>query len=160
VMVLKFDNIVLFVVFSVFLSACTASQLKSKNKTTDCKVVPTRLLVSSGVTFSCSSVKISDINSARLSRYVKMAMKAMITYKISKLPLNCFAFEEDEKIVTGKEFVRVREIHNKQCGGDPRTAPRLLTFEIDIKSLKIKSDQFSTSGKMYKLQKNMSCCRY
>ena len=37
-------------------------------------------------------------------------------------------------------MVDVREKHNEQCGGDPTTAPRLFSYEIDRRSGKMKTD--------------------
>ena len=44
-----------------------------------------------------------------------------------------------EKTRTGHR-VDVREKHDAQCGGDPATAPRLFSYEIDRRSGKMKTD--------------------
>lgn len=50
-----------------------------------------------------------------------------------------------EKTRTGYR-VDVREKHDAQCGGDPATAPRLFSYEIDRRSGKMKTDAAAPNG--------------
>lgn len=98
-------------------------------------------------------------NSAELTQDTKWVAKAKVLttqYKLISIPINCLAFEEDD-VANGKKSIDVREIHNEKCGGDPGTAPRVFSFEIDMASGEYKTDRFSiVSGGGYESMDNLS----
>ncbi|WP_439291473.1 hypothetical protein [Lonepinella koalarum] len=49
---------------------------------------------------------------------------------LTRLPFHCVLFVEAKEI-DNAFIVDVRENHNAQCGGDPETAPRLFSVEIN-----------------------------
>ena len=50
-----------------------------------------------------------------------------------------------EKTRTGY-MVDVREKHNAQCGGNSRIAPRLFSYEVDLRNGKMKTDAAAPNG--------------
>ena len=135
--------------------------LKERNgEPQTCLAMATYLIASTGVTLSCASPTAKDIDSTSFSPHVKIAMKAYINYKLSSLAFNCITFEEDTKIVKGKKSIEIREIHNKSCGGDLRTAPRVLSLAIDVKTLKVQTDSYSIDGVYQNLRKPLNKKRH
>jgi hypothetical protein len=63
---------------------------------------------------------------------IDLAERAVQAYKLtekSKLSLECITFSYNKK--NDKQYVDVREKHSQKCGGNPQTAPRVLTITID-----------------------------
>jgi hypothetical protein len=51
--------------------------------------------------------------------------------RVTPLSLQCLSFQSDESDAKGADIeVTLREIHNKVCGGDPNTAPRVSSFTV------------------------------
>lgn len=64
---------------------------------------------------------------------------AILNYESKRTgnPKQCFAFEtlgDKASVIT----LRVREVHNQKCGGDPTTAPVTNWFKIDVGSCNLK----------------------
>ncbi|MDO4879517.1 MAG: hypothetical protein Q3966_09560 [Neisseria sp.] len=69
---------------------------------------------------------------------VSQVIKSVEKHKLTTLKTECLMFVDEE---TAKSYlVDVREKHDEQCGGDPQTAPRLFSYEIDKRSGKMKTD--------------------
>ena len=69
---------------------------------------------------------------------VFQVIQSVERHKLTTLKTECLMFMA-EKTRTGYT-VDVREKHDAQCGGDPATAPRLFSYEIDRRSGKMKTD--------------------
>lgn len=84
-------------------------------------------------------------NKVELTQDSERVAKAKVLttqYNLISLSIDCLAFEEGD-VVDGKIIIDVREAHNKKCGGDPGTAPRVFSFEIDVATGEYKTDRFS-----------------
>ena len=69
---------------------------------------------------------------------VFQVIQSVERHKLTTLKTECLMFMA-EKTKQGYT-VDVREKHDAQCGGDPATAPRLFSYEIDRRSGKMKTD--------------------
>ena len=69
---------------------------------------------------------------------VFQVIQSVERHKLTTLKTECLMFMA-EKTRTGYR-VDVREKHDAQCGGDPATAPRLFSYEIDRRSGKMKTN--------------------
>ena len=69
---------------------------------------------------------------------VFQVIQSIERHKLTTLKPECLMFMA-EKTKQGYT-VDVREKHDAQCGGDPATAPRLFSYEIDRHSGKMKTD--------------------
>ena len=69
---------------------------------------------------------------------IQRVSESVARNQLTSLKPECLMFMV-EKTRTGY-MVDVREKHNEQCGGDPTTAPRLFSYEIDRRSGKMKTD--------------------
>lgn len=69
---------------------------------------------------------------ASLDDAVDAAMKAATAYKLLNLPIACVDFTTNGDGHNGGAdyYVVVREKHSEKCGGDPETAPRILTIVV------------------------------
>lgn len=68
--------------------------------------------------------------------------KVIISVKknqLTTLERECLLFVESDETET-YYAVDVRENHNEKCGGDPETAPRLMSYEVKKKSGKLCTD--------------------
>jgi len=75
---------------------------------------------------------------------VSQVIQSVERHKLTTLKTECLMFMV-EKTRTGYR-VDVREKHDAQCGGDPATAPRLFSYEIDRRSGKMKTDAAAPNG--------------
>ena len=88
---------------------------------------------------------------ATLSQTSK-AKQAIEKYNLSPISLKCLLFVSTDAGTKNRAAVEVRELHNQKCGGDPSTAPRLFTLEIDLVDGSIWTDAKSLSGDMERLK--------
>jgi len=84
----------------------------------------------------------SKVEEAQDSKWVAQAKILTTQHKLVSLSNDCLSFEEGEA-VNGKKHIEVREEHNEKCGGDPQTAPRLFSFEVDVATGEYKTDRYS-----------------
>jgi len=70
------------------------------------------------------------------------AKRLTVKHKLVSHEIECLSFEEND-VVKGKINIKVREVHNQKCGGDPLTAPRLFSFEVDVATGEYKTDRYS-----------------
>ena len=71
-------------------------------------------------------------------------------FKLTERKHECLlvtTWENNENTLT----VEIRENHTPECGGDPETAPRLFTLQIDKKTPNVYSDRYSSDGTLEKL---------
>lgn len=99
---------------SIFLSACSDKQDSEQNK----------------------------VEPQQDSNWVVQAIKLTAQHKLVSHEIECLSFEEED-VVNGKIHIKVREVHNEKCGGDPQTAPRLFSFEVDTATGEYKTDRYS-----------------
>lgn len=69
---------------------------------------------------------------------IRRVSESVARNQLTSLKPECLMFMA-EKTKQGYT-VDVREKHDAQCGGDPATAPRLFSYEIDRRSGKMKTD--------------------
>ena len=69
---------------------------------------------------------------------IRRVSESVARNQLTSLKTECLMFMA-EKTRTGYR-VDVREKHNAQCGGDPTTAPRLFSYEVDRRNGKMKTD--------------------
>ena len=79
----------------------------------------------------CWGIKTAD-------QAVFQVIQSVERHKLTTLKTECLMFMA-EKTKQGYT-VDVREKHDAQCGGDPATAPRLFSYEIDRRSGKMKTN--------------------
>lgn len=79
---------------------------------------------------------------------VTQAKQATIKYKLSSIAVACLNFQVAAEKYEGKPMVDVYEIHDKECGGDPQTAPRLFSIAFDDRTGEIWSDAKSLISQM------------
>ena len=65
-------------------------------------------------------------------------------HRLTSLKPECLLFITTES--ANSYTVDVHEKHDTQCGGDPATAPRLFSYEIDRRSGKMKTDAAAPNG--------------
>lgn len=74
------------------------------------------------------------------SAAVTLVDDAIVTNRLTTLPLHCLALSPSPDGLTGY-LVTVRELHSKECGGDPNTSPRLFSIKVDGASKALKLEQ-------------------
>jgi len=84
------------------------------------------------------------------SKLVAKAKQLTTKHQLTSLAIDCLSFNEDE-VVNGKKRIDVREVHNEKCGGDPQTAPRVFSFQVDIATGEFKTDSNSLSAEFESL---------
>ena len=70
------------------------------------------------------------VSEAEQAKAVDLARAAIEKYKLTTLPQECLSFLVDRADDTHNS-VEVLENHTPACGGDPNTAPRVVTLLID-----------------------------
>ena len=70
------------------------------------------------------------VSEAEQAKAVDLARAALEKYKLTTLPQECLSFLVDRADDTHNS-VEVLENHTPTCGGDPNTAPRVVTLLID-----------------------------
>ena len=75
---------------------------------------------------------------------VKKVQRSIVKHHLTSVKLSCLHFfiEEDDT----NYFITIREHHNKQCGGDPDTSPRLFTYEVNKSNGKMRVDDQIWTG--------------
>lgn len=70
---------------------------------------------------------------------IDLVMKSVEKNKLTSLKKECLMFVESEQTDV-YYYVDVREVHNETCGGDPETAPRLMSYEVQRKTGQLCTD--------------------
>ena len=100
---------------------------------------------------SCISADADQNNtkqSAVKNNLITRAKQTTLKYNLSKLTITCLNFEVVDEKYEGKPLVDVHEIHDKKCGGDPQTSPRLFSVAFDDRTGEIWSDAKSLVSQM------------
>lgn len=79
------------------------------------------------------------ISEAEQSKAIDLTRAAIEKYKLTTLPQECLSFLVDRADDTHNS-VEVRENHTPACGGDPNTAPRVVTLLIDTTTGTLQKD--------------------
>lgn len=86
-----------------------------------------------------SAPAVSDADQAKA---IDRAVAAIRQYKLTSLSPDCLSFIVDQEDAT-HDSVDVLENHTPACGGDPNTAPRVVTLLIDRNTGALQSDKDS-----------------
>lgn len=102
------------------------------------------------VLISCAPVDAEQQKeqSATANNLIARAKHVTEKYKLSVIKSTCLSFQVASEKFEDKPLVDVREIHNKECGGDPRTSPRIFSIAFDEKTGEIWSDAKSLVSQM------------
>ena len=79
---------------------------------------------------------------------VTRAKQTTLKYNLSRITITCLTFHVADEKYEGKPLVDVHEIHDKKCGGDPQTSPRLFSVAFDDRTGEIWSDAKSLVSQM------------
>ena len=97
---------------------------------------------------ACTNVDAEQSN----NKFIVKAKNTTKKYNLTTMPFSCLSFKLLSEKVEGKVIVDVREIHNADCGGDPKTSPRLFSIGFDELKNEIWSDAKSLLGQMEKIE--------
>lgn len=86
---------------------------------------------------ACSFVMAKPVKN--IDQAVSMVIKSVEKNHLTPLKLECLIFMESGE-TPQVYMVDVRENHNEKCGGDPETAPRLMSYEINKQTGKMCTD--------------------
>ncbi|AYB50771.1 hypothetical protein V4C85_13300 [Ralstonia solanacearum] len=84
----------------------------------------------------------SAVSDADQTKAIDLAIAALQKYKLTSLSPDCLSFIVDQEDATHNS-VEVLENHTPACGGDPATAPRVVTLLIDRNTGALQSDKDS-----------------
>ncbi|QUP52986.1 hypothetical protein GO998_04040 [Ralstonia syzygii] len=93
-------------------------------------------------TASASTPAAPAVSDADQAKAIDLAVAAIRQYKLTSLPPDCLSFIVDQEDAT-HDSVEVLENHTPACGGDPNTAPRVVTLLIDRNTGALQSDKDS-----------------
>lgn len=78
---------------------------------------------------------------------VDLVMKSVEKNKLTSLKQSCLSFmPSDETEVY--YYVDVRERHNEECGGDPETSPRIMSYQVHKKNGKLCTDSIEWAERL------------
>ena len=86
--------------------------------------------------------------SAVTDKLVTRAKQATAEYHLSAIKVTCLSFQVAQQKFEDKPMIDVREIHNKECGGDPQISPRIFSIAFDERTGEVWSDAKSLVGQM------------
>ena len=108
----------------------------------------TFLLLSQISCVSAGSEQKDEKLSTVKNNLVTRAKQTTLKYNLSKITITCLTFQVADEKYEGKPLVDVHEIHDKKCGGDPQTSPRLFSVAFDDRTGEIWSDAKSLVSQM------------
>lgn len=77
---------------------------------------------------------------------VDLVAKSVMKNKLTSLKLDCLMFMENE--TSNYYEIDIRENHNPKCGGDPETAPRLMSYQVNKKNGRLCTDSIVWAKKL------------
>ncbi len=103
---------------------------------------------------------IAIANQINIDKAYKLARDSIEKNKLTKLKQECLSLVEKKQNNPTYYEIDIREIHNDKCGGDPNTAPRLMTYRVNKQDGTLQSDAFELaerhnetwSGKFYSIK--------
>ena len=94
---------------------------------------------SAPATASAPAASAPAVSEADQAKAVNLARAAIEKYKLTSLPQECLSFLVDRADDTHNS-VEVLENHTPACGGDPNTAPHVVTLLIDTNTGALQKD--------------------
>ena len=79
---------------------------------------------------------------------VRRVADAIALHRLTELAPECLSLELQPSMPAEPRRVDVREKHGAACGGDPATAPRLFSVEVDPGTGALTTDARSLTGEM------------
>lgn len=96
----------------------------------------TALITSIALVNAALATPVTNIDQA-----VTLVQQSVVKNQLSPLRLECIMFVEVQTESNATDYqIDVRENHNVQCGGDPDTAPRIMTYQVDKKTGRLCTD--------------------
>jgi hypothetical protein len=92
---------------------------------------------------AASGANAPALSEAEQDKAIDLARTAVQQYKLTSLPLDCLSFLAAREDAT-HDSVEVLENHTPACGGDPNTAPRVVTLLIDKRTGALQKDDPAT----------------
>ena len=77
---------------------------------------------------------------------LERVQRAIGQYRLTSRPLACLTLTVVPSASPASTLVDVREKHDQTCGGDPATAPRLFSVQVDPETGQLSSDARSPFG--------------
>ncbi|MHA6909312.1 hypothetical protein ACQUJS_12920 [Ralstonia pseudosolanacearum] len=124
---------------SLLLAALAAIALAGCGRSDESGKAGTAPAPASAPAAPASAPAVSDADQAKA---VDRAVAAIRQYKLTSLSPDCLSFIVDQEDAT-HDSVEVLENHTPACGGDPNTAPRVVTLLIDRNTGALQSDKDS-----------------
>lgn len=81
------------------------------------------------------------------NKAVDLVIESVEKNKLTSLETNCLMFVEGEKSSV-YYYVDVLEKHNDECGGDPNTSLRLMTYQVHKKTGRLCTDSVKWAEKL------------
>ena len=78
---------------------------------------------------------------------VEKVVKSAKKNNLLHLPIQCVSFYKYEETETTFD-IDVREKHNEKCGGDPETAPRLFSYQVNKRNGKLCTDSMEWAHRL------------
>lgn len=107
---------------------------------------------------ACSNVMSKPVKTE--DQAVSMVIKSVQKNKLLSIPIECVFFMGDN---SNSDFpyysINVYEKHDDKCGGDPETAPRLMSYYVDKKTGRMKTDAIATTCYINKVGNQPHHCR-
>jgi hypothetical protein len=94
-----------------------------------------------------NQVTTNSANDKNITAYIEHAKNIVKNNELTDIPIKCLKFVNVEDSQEFKAIIDVREVHNKTCGGDSQTSPRLFTIAF-TKDNHIWSDAKSLLGQL------------
>lgn len=95
-----------------------------------CVALSATIAVSIGLAAACVGARSPTDKPLDESAAVALVDDAIVTNRLTTLPLQCLVLSPSSDGPSGY-LVTVRELHSKECGGDPNTSPRLFSIKVD-----------------------------
>lgn len=112
------------------IAALAALALAGCNRSGETPKPATQAPASAPAPASVPAANTPALSEAEQAKATHLARAAIDKYKLTSLPQACLSFLPDEQDAAHYS-VEVLENHTPACGGDPNTAPRVVTLLID-----------------------------
>lgn len=99
------------------------------------------LLCLSLITTTAIAKPVKNIDQA-----IDLVEKSIVKNKLTTLKPECLLYSYGGNDIYYE--IDVRENHNEICGGDPQTAPRLMTYQVHKKTAKLCTDSIAWAEKL------------
>ena len=127
----------------LLIAALAALALASCNRSGEAPKPAAQAPASAPATASAPAASTPALSEAEQAKATNLARAAIDKYKLTSLPQECLSFLPDQPDDTHYS-VEVLENHTQSCGGDPNTAPRVVTLLIDKATGAVQKDDPAT----------------